>query len=103
MDAEARGEGETLARHKAALFELARRLNLPVDHIYQEIVSGDSIASRPEMQKLLNDVQTGKWEGVLCMEVERLARGDTMDQGLLLKHLNLPVPKLLPRKKSMIR
>lgn len=99
MDAEARGEGETLARHKAALFELARRLNLPVDHIYQEIVSGDSIASRPEMQKLLNDVQTGKWEGVLCMEVERLARGDTMDQGLVAQTFKFTSTKIITPQK----
>lgn len=81
FEAESAGQGETLARHKAALLETAQRLHLAVSEIYQEIVSGDSIAARPEMQRLLADVETGKWDGVLVMEVERLARGDTMDQG----------------------
>ena len=37
------------------------------------------------MQRLLNDVSDGKWEGVLVMEIERLARGDTSDQGIVTK------------------
>lgn len=83
MDAESRGEGETLARHRKALLELAQRQGLTIERIYQEVVSGDSIASRPEMQLLLEDVHARKWSGVLCMEVERLARGDTIDQGIV--------------------
>ena len=33
------------------------------------------------MQKLIRDVENEKWTGVLVVEVERLARGDTADQG----------------------
>lgn len=83
LEAEAHGEGETLSRHKTALLSLAKRLNITVDDIYQEIVSGETIAARPMMQRLLQEVSDGKWTGVLVMEVERLARGDTMDQGLV--------------------
>lgn len=83
VDAEKRGEGETLARHKRILTELAKYKDLPVGEIYQEIVSGETIASRPEMQRLLEDVQALKYEGVIVMEVERLARGDTIDQGIV--------------------
>lgn len=83
LDAEAHGEGETLSRHKTALLALAKRLNLTVSEIYQEIVSGETIAARPMMQQLLQEVSEGKWTGVIVMEVERLARGDTMDQGLV--------------------
>jgi len=82
-EAEARGEGETLARHEKALLELAKRLRLNVTEIYREIVSGDTIAARPVMQQLLSAVEQGVWEGVLVMEVERLARGDTIDQGIV--------------------
>lgn len=81
MEAEARGEGETLARHRRALLDHAKRLTISIDRIYEEVVSGDTIAARPVMQELLEDVQANKWEGVFVMEVERLARGDTMDQG----------------------
>lgn len=82
-EAEARGEGETLARHEKTLLELARKLNLTITEIYREIVSGDTIAARPVMQQLLSEVEQGVWDGVLVMEVERLARGDTVDQGIV--------------------
>lgn len=82
-EAEARGEGETLARHERTLLELAKRQQLNVTEIYKEIVSGESLAARPVMQRLLSEVEQGIWAGVLVMEVERLARGDTTDQGIV--------------------
>jgi DNA invertase Pin-like site-specific DNA recombinase len=83
LEAEARGEGETLAKHKKMHFALAKRYKINITHIYQEIVSGDRISDRPEVMKLLNDVEDGRWKGVLVVEVERLARGDTIDQGVV--------------------
>jgi len=83
IEAEQQGAGETLSRHRAALTQLALRRGLVIEHIYQEIVSGDTISDRPFMRQLLADVQAGRWEGVLVMEVERLARGDTIDQGIV--------------------
>lgn len=81
LDLEALGEGETLARHRTALLELADKKGLKVVKIYEEMVSGESIADRPQMQHLLDDVCAGVYAGVLVMEVERLARGNTKDQG----------------------
>lgn len=83
MEAEAHGEGETLARHEKILLELAKRDHYSITQIYREIVSGETIASRPVVQHLLQEVEDGKWEGVLVVEVERLARGDTIDQGVM--------------------
>lgn len=83
IEAEIRGEGETLERHDKILSELAMKMGIIVDKTYREIVSGETIASRPVMQELLSDVEKGVYEGVLVVEVERLARGDTMDQGLV--------------------
>lgn len=83
VEAEARGEGETLARHEKILLEVAKRDSLNVTQIYKEIVSGESIAARPVVQRLLQEVEDGKWTGVLVVEVERLARGDTIDQGIV--------------------
>ena len=77
------GEGETLSRHRSALLELAKKKGLFISDVYEEIISGDSIACRPEMQKLLQSVADGEYKGVLVMEVERLARGDTVDQGIV--------------------
>lgn len=82
-EAELRGDGETLSRHRATLLELAKKRNYIIGAIYEEIVSGDSISSRPVMQQVLSEVEQGLWTGVLVMEVERLARGDTIDQGLV--------------------
>ncbi|MGN0598693.1 MAG: recombinase family protein [Oscillospiraceae bacterium] len=83
VEAEARGEGETLAKHEKALTELAKRQGLSIIKQYREIVSGENIAARPQMQALLADVNDGKYDGVLVMEIERLARGDTIDQGVV--------------------
>lgn len=82
-DAEAHGEGETLARHEAMLLTLANKMNLEIKEIYREIVSGETIAARPVMQQLLSEVEQGLWDGVLVVEVERLARGNTKDQGIV--------------------
>lgn len=82
-DAELRGEGETLSRHRAILSALAARKKHHIAEWYQEIVSGETISARPEMQKLLADVGAGKWSGIYVMEIERLARGDAVDQGLV--------------------
>ena len=82
-EAEARGEGETLARHEKMLLAVAKRDRYHISKIYREIVSGETIAARPQMQQLLQDVEQGLYAGVLVMEVERLARGDTIDQGIM--------------------
>lgn len=83
IEAEARGEGDTLSRHRVLLTDTSRRLKLPISEYYSEIVSGETISSRPVMQKLLSEVEQGLWQGVFVVEVERLARGDTIDQGIV--------------------
>lgn len=84
IEAEARGEGESLSRHQQRLRALADRMELDVVAEYREIISGDKLSDRPEMQRLLADVSSGKYDGVLTVEVSRLTRGDLMDQGLIL-------------------
>lgn len=84
IEAEKRGEGESLARHRRDLYALAERLGITIEEEYCEIISGDKLSERPEMQRLLNDVAAGKWDGVLDVEVSRLTRGDLMDQGLII-------------------
>lgn len=74
---------DVLARHKTTLTALAKNMNLHVTKIYQEVVSGETISNRPEVQNLLRDVEQGLYAGVLVMEVERLARGDAIDQGII--------------------
>lgn len=82
-EAELRGEGETLARHEKALISFAKSARLEIGAIYREIVSGETIAARPEMQKLLGEVSAGIWDGVIVMDIDRLARGNSIDQGII--------------------
>lgn len=83
MDAEAHGQGETLARHEKRLRDYADSIGIKISKFYKEVVSGETISSRPIMQQLLSDVENGMWTGVLVVEVERLARGNTLDQGIV--------------------
>lgn len=83
VDAEARGEGETLSRHREALRALAKRRGLNVVHEYAELVTGDSIAARPQMQALLDDVKRGMYAGVIVNDIDRLSRGDSIDQEII--------------------
>lgn len=99
-DAEARGEGETLARHKKILEDLSARMRKSIERFYSEIVSGDSIAARPAMQELLQDVESGKWDGVFVVEVERLARGDSIDQGIVSRSFQLTGTRIITPVKT---
>ena len=74
---------KTLERHEKQLQDFSMSLfgeKIPEENIFREVVSGDTIADRPEMQKLLERVESGNRGGVIAMEVERLARGNTIDQ-----------------------
>lgn len=93
--AEAAGDAETLERHLETLRALAKKMNLNVTRVYAEVVSGESIESRPQMQALLRDVETGIYDGVLVVEVERLARGDTSDQGRVAKTFKFSNTKII--------
>lgn len=100
QDAEARGEGETLARHERTLIELAKRLKLNVTEIYREIVSGETIAARPVMQKLLSEVEQGQWSGVLVVDIDRLSRGNTIDQGIVAQVFKNSETKIITPSKT---
>lgn len=71
---------ETLARHETMLKDYCKRNNLHIIAVYKEVVSGENIANRPEMQRLLDDVDAGLYNGVVCVEIERLSRGNQIDQ-----------------------
>lgn len=99
-EAEARGEGETLARHEKFLTKLAGQRRLEIGAIYKELVSGETISARPKMQQLLIEVMQGMWDGVLVMEIERLARGDTKDQGTVAEAFKFSSTKIVTPNKT---
>lgn len=71
---------ETLARHERMLIDYCKRNNLIIEHIYKEVVSGESLESRPQAQQMLIDVENGCYDGVVVIELERLSRGNQIDQ-----------------------
>lgn len=77
---------EILSRHLSDLKEYAEKYGFLVEvaDIYKEVVSGESLFSRPEMLRLMEAVSTGKYEAVLCMDMQRLGRGGMYDQGFIL-------------------
>ena len=76
---------ETLARHKETLMEYAAKNKIAVIAVYEEVASGDSLAGRPQMLKLLDELD--RCEAVLCMDIDRLGRGTMSEQGLILDAL----------------
>ena len=100
LDAEAHGEGETLARHKKMLSELAEKKGIEIDEIYEEVVSGDSIEGRPQIQRLLSKIEKRTFTGVFCMDIDRLARGDTIDQGIIARAFRMSGTRIITPKKE---
>jgi site-specific DNA recombinase len=74
---------DTLQRHRDTLLAVVRKEGHNIIDIFEEVVSGESIAERPEIQKLLREVETGIADAVLVMDIDRLGRGDMLDQGIL--------------------
>jgi site-specific DNA recombinase len=76
-----------LERHKAELTKYAKVNNINVKKVYQEIVSGDSLFCRPQMCQLLKDIEDKLYTGLLCIDIDRLGRGNMQEQGLILDTL----------------
>ena len=84
-DEENESRDVTLARHEKLLREYCERNDLIIKKIYKEIVSGESISARFEMQRLLIDVKAGMFDAVCVIELERLSRGNQADQAEILE------------------
>lgn len=100
LDMEKIQKFETLERHRKHLLGVAEEKGLNVTKIYKEIVSGDSIQDRPEFKKLLNDLRKNKYRSVLVMEIQRLGRGDTKDQGTIFEILKMSGTKIVTPDKT---
>lgn len=79
---------EVLEKHEGLLNEWAdRNLSAPIpeENIYREVVSGETINSRPEFKKLLKRIESPKIKAVLIVECARLGRPDLEEIGKLSK------------------
>lgn len=75
---------EVLSRHRKALAQYAADHDIHIIATYEEVVSGESLYARPEMLRLLEDVEEGRYDAVLVMDLDRLSRGRMKDQGIIL-------------------
>lgn len=83
---------EVLSKHEQMLNEwvernLPGRGQIPEENRYREVVSGETIDSRPEMQVLLRRIESPRIKAILIVEPQRLSRGDLEDIGRLVKLL----------------
>lgn len=79
---------EVLAKHEAILNEwIERNLDEPIppENCLSEVVSGETINSRPEFKKLLKRIESPKIKAVLVVECARLGRPDLEEIGKISK------------------
>lgn len=83
---------EVLAKHEKILDSWSEK-NLggktPEKQKYREIVSGETLKERPEIQKVLRLIESPKYRAIKVVEPQRLTRGDLEDIGRIMKLLKL--------------
>ena len=83
---------EVLAKHEAILDEWDERYlgaKVPEQNRFREVVSGETLKERPEINKVLRLIESPKYKAVKVVEPQRLTRGDLEDIGRLMKLLKL--------------
>ena len=83
---------EVLAKHEQMLDEWVERNlpglgRVPEENRYREVVSGETLDSRPKVQEVLRRIESPRIKAVLIVEPQRLSRGDLEDIGRLVKLL----------------
>ena len=86
---------DTLQRHRDIIKQTAKNMNITIDKWFEEVVSGETIEARPEVQKMLLEVEQDFYEGILVVDVDRLARGDTADQSRISKAFSYSNTKII--------
>lgn len=94
------GRGETLSIHRMELLKYANAKKLNIKKIYEELVSGESLLHRPAMLELLKNVESGLYNAVLVMDLQRLGRGDMEEQGIILKAFKRSNTKIITPDKT---
>lgn len=81
---------EVLSKHESMLDEWAEKhlgAVVPEKNKFREVVSGETIAERPEINRVLRLIESPKYKAVAVVEPQRLTRGDLEDIGRLMKLL----------------
>ena len=90
---------ETLNRHRRILESFCKERRLNVVDVLEEVVSGESLSSRPKMLRLLELVNTGMYAGVICIDIERLSRGSSLESGYIMQVLQTNNCKIITPSK----
>ena len=83
---------EVLEKHETILDEWDERHlgeKVPEENRFREVVSGETIKERPEINKVLRLIESPKIKAVKVVEPQRLTRGDLEDIGRLMKLFKL--------------
>lgn len=91
---------DVLNNHEAILLAFAEKNNLEIAGIKKEVVSGESLARRPEMLKLLEEVEEGLYDAVLVKDFDRLGRGSMMEQGIIIETFRKSAAKIITPEKT---
>ena len=94
---------EVLAKHEKMLQDFAMKTfgqHIPEENIFREVVSGETIADRPEMKKVLSRIESNNIVGVLVIEPQRLSRGDLVDCGNIIRAFKFTDTKILTPMKT---
>ena len=81
---------EVLEKHNKILDEYAEKHlggPIPEENTYMEVGSGESLKDRPEITRLLKDIEDPEVQAILVVDVQRLSRGDLEDAGRLIRLL----------------
>lgn len=79
---------EVLAKHEAILDEWSEKHlggRVPEENKFREVVSGETLKERPEINKVLRLIESPKYKAVKVVDPQRLTRGDLEDIGRLMK------------------
>lgn len=79
---------EVLEKHESILDEWSEKNlggKVPEENKFREVVSGETIKERPEINKVLRMIESPKYKAVKVVEPQRLTRGDLEDIGRLMK------------------
>ena len=90
---------ETLNRHRRILESFCKERRLNVVEVLEEVASGESLSSRPKMLRLLELVNTGMYAGVICIDIERLSRGSSLESGYIMQVLQTNNCKIITSSK----
>ena len=88
---------EVLEKHETMLDEWSEKnisAKVPESNKFREVVSGETLKERPEINIVLRMIESPKYRAVAVVEPQRLTRGDLEDIGRLmklLKHTNTNV------------